>query len=233
MPPLPPPLDDYAWEQLLARVAAGRGVDFAAPPPALLAALPQLRDHVQRLSDELDDVGERRWLAAALAALAHQVEADSLPDTPGRPAPHEQSTGSDTGVDADAAMAVEVAVAIVIGPRGVLAGRRRDRIPPWVFPGGAIEPGEAPSAAAVRECAEETGLRVHADLELGRRRHPVTGRAIAYIACHLDDPDATPTMIAPYELDELRWLDAAEIDHRMPELFTPVREHLNHALPLT
>ncbi|GAB1820451.1 NUDIX hydrolase [Herbidospora sp. RD11066] len=30
----------------------------------------------------------------------------------------------------------------------------------WVPPGGRVEPGEAPRAAAVRECAEETGLRL-------------------------------------------------------------------------
>ena len=30
----------------------------------------------------------------------------------------------------------------------------------WSFPGGAIEPGETPEAAAVRETLEETGYRV-------------------------------------------------------------------------
>ena len=34
-------------------------------------------------------------------------------------------------------------------------GRRR-----WGLPGGALDPGESPSAAAIREAAEETGLRV-------------------------------------------------------------------------
>lgn len=31
----------------------------------------------------------------------------------------------------------------------------------FAFPGGRAEPGEAPDAAAIRECAEETGLIVH------------------------------------------------------------------------
>jgi 8-oxo-dGTP pyrophosphatase MutT (NUDIX family) len=41
--------------------------------------------------------------------------------------------------------------------------------PRWIFPGGGIEPGESPRAAAVRELLEETGLVVpEADLvELG------------------------------------------------------------------
>jgi len=30
----------------------------------------------------------------------------------------------------------------------------------WEFPGGKIQPGESPEAAAVRECVEETGLLV-------------------------------------------------------------------------
>ena len=33
----------------------------------------------------------------------------------------------------------------------------------WVFPGGAIEPGETPEQAAVREAREETGLEVRLD----------------------------------------------------------------------
>ena len=59
--------------------------------------------------------------------------------------------------------AVKIGIAVVerddqflIGPRGsdqVLAGK-------WEFPGGKVETGESPSATAVRECGEETGLTV-------------------------------------------------------------------------
>lgn len=41
----------------------------------------------------------------------------------------------------------------------VLLIKRRD-IPVWVLPGGGIEPGESPSAAAKREAEEETGFQV-------------------------------------------------------------------------
>lgn len=41
----------------------------------------------------------------------------------------------------------------------VLLTKRRD-IPVWVLPGGGIEPGEAPEAAACREASEETGFKV-------------------------------------------------------------------------
>lgn len=36
-------------------------------------------------------------------------------------------------------------------------------VPRWVLPGGGVELGESPEAAAVREVAEETGYRVELD----------------------------------------------------------------------
>jgi len=41
----------------------------------------------------------------------------------------------------------------------ILLIKRRD-IPVWVLPGGGIEPGESPEAAACREAEEETGYKV-------------------------------------------------------------------------
>jgi len=41
----------------------------------------------------------------------------------------------------------------------------------WDLPGGGIEAGEEPSAAAVRECREETGYEVSVDRLVGTYRH--------------------------------------------------------------
>jgi 8-oxo-dGTP diphosphatase len=71
-----------------------------------------------------------------------------------------------------------VAGAVVTSRLGVLAGRRRDRIPRWVFPGGKIKPGEAPEDAAARETREETGLRARATGIIGSRVHPATRAAL-------------------------------------------------------
>jgi hypothetical protein len=49
--------------------------------------------------------------------------------------------------------------AIVLGPRGVLLLRHK-RLGIWLQPGGHIDPGETPWAAALREAHEETGLGV-------------------------------------------------------------------------
>lgn len=68
-----------------------------------------------------------------------------------------------------------VAVAVVTSHLGVLVGKRRDGDPPWVFPGGELEPGESPEDAAVRETLEETGLRVRATGVIGSRVHPELG----------------------------------------------------------
>lgn len=56
-----------------------------------------------------------------------------------------------------------IAVAVVLRGDHVLIGRRPPGVPLaglWEFPGGKVQPGETPAAAAVRECQEETGLAV-------------------------------------------------------------------------
>lgn len=216
-PPHPPPPSGPSVTELLARVAAERGIDFEPTPPAVVEALPGLVEVVDHLAERLHDPQERRWLAAALAALSHRAQLSALAE------PH----------DADPQMTEErpagtggVAVAVVTSPLGVLAGRRRDGIPRWVFPGGAIEHGETPAEAAVRECAEETGLHVVPGRVIGCRAHPVTGEVLTYVACTPSDGLAAHAA-APDELVEVRWLNHAQVQEVMPELYGAVRDHLD------
>jgi len=64
--------------------------------------------------------------------------------------------------------------AIVVGPRGTVLHLHK-RIGVWMQPGGHLDPGEAPSEAALRESREETGLPV---------RHPDGGERLIHLDAH-------------------------------------------------
>ena len=122
-----------------------------------------------------------------------------------------------------------VAAAIVTGPLGVLVGRRRDGEPLWTFPGGKIEPGESPTASAVRETLEETGIVIRATGVIGSRVHPVTGVLIVYVAAV--PVNGARALAGPYgELAEVRWVGAAEATELMSGMFGLVREHVRSKL---
>jgi 8-oxo-dGTP pyrophosphatase MutT (NUDIX family) len=110
--------------------------------------------------------------------------------------------------DRDAAATHITASAVVVGARGVLLHRHR-RLLRWLQPGGHLDPGELPEDAALRECAEETGLLV---------RHPPSGPLLVHVDVHgaADDhvhldlrylvfgPDAEPAPL-PGESQEAAW----------------------------
>jgi 8-oxo-dGTP pyrophosphatase MutT (NUDIX family) len=66
------------------------------------------------------------------------------------------------------------ASAIVVGPRGTVLHLHK-RLGRWMQPGGHIEPGESPPAAALREATEELGLHVE---------HPAEGPQLLHIDVH-------------------------------------------------
>jgi 8-oxo-dGTP diphosphatase len=124
-----------------------------------------------------------------------------------------------------------IAAAIIVSEGRVLMVRRRVKEGElsWQFPAGAVEPGESPDEAAVRESLEETGLTVRAMKRLGERTHPATGRTMVYVAC--DVVAGTPYVGDEEELAEVAWCDQATVASQIPSpLYGPVQDYLDTAL---
>lgn len=124
-----------------------------------------------------------------------------------------------------------ISAAIIAHNGRVLMVRRRvaEGQLSWQFPAGAIEPGESPEDAAVRETLEETGLTVAAVRLLGERIHPKTHRAMSYTAC--DVVSGTAHVADDEELAALAWCAHAEIaEYVSYGLFPPVQDYLDQVL---
>jgi ADP-ribose pyrophosphatase YjhB (NUDIX family) len=119
-----------------------------------------------------------------------------------------------------------VALAIVTSSRGVLIERRKDGIPPYTFPGGEVLVGETAAAALTRKVPAETGVRIKPVLLFGRRIHPRTGRTMVYLAAEAEDDTAEPQVLDTDDLDAVEWADLDTVRERMPDMYPPVREHL-------
>ncbi len=73
----------------------------------------------------------------------------------------------------------------------------------WEFPGGKVEPGEAPEAAVIRELAEELGIAARVDRELMRYEYQYPGRSrILLIFYRVMDFDGDPRNL---DFEQLRW----------------------------
>jgi len=83
----------------------------------------------------------------------------------------------------------------------------RPRYDDWSLPKGKLDAGESVRAAAVREVAEETGVRVALGRFLGEVRYRVEGdhKVVDYFAAHAESGSFAPSD----EVDEVRWLPVA------------------------
>jgi len=107
---------------------------------------------------------------------------------------------------------VEGVVAVIPHDGKWLATRRAERIAFggwWCFPGGAIEPGEQPAEALIREVREEVGLEIEPDREIWRWQRPDGGLLLYWWLTRLVDepPEVQPN---PAEVAEVRWVTPAD-----------------------
>lgn len=97
----------------------------------------------------------------------------------------------------------------------------------WEFPGGKVEPGEAPSAAIIREIQEELGCAINVVLALPAFVHHYERATIEMIpfVCRLA-PDSPPphahehVALAWVQADELTAYDLAAADFPVVESYS-------------
>ena len=112
--------------------------------------------------------------------------------------------------------------------RGVLL-IHRPRYDDWSFPKGKADPGEHVLATAVREVAEETGLRVRLAAPLPDQRYRVSGRPkrVHYWVGRVVGDDDVSGFVANGEVDEVAWLPWDEARARLTYPYD--RDTLDHA----
>jgi 8-oxo-dGTP pyrophosphatase MutT (NUDIX family)/phosphohistidine phosphatase SixA len=108
---------------------------------------------------------------------------------------------------------VLAAGAVVFRPGKEVLLIHRPRYDDWSFPKGKLDPGEHLAAAAVREVAEETGLRVRLGPPLSGQRYLMDSgvrKAVSYWAgWAVGDPDVSE--YAPNsEVDAVEWVPYAK-----------------------
>lgn len=106
-------------------------------------------------------------------------------------------------------MPTRIAIAVVEFEGRYLIGQRPEGVPLaglWEFPGGKLEAGESPEAAARRECLEEAGIDVIVEDECFTTEHDYAhGRVeLHFFQCRPRDPSRPPR--PPY-----RWIARADL----------------------
>jgi len=104
---------------------------------------------------------------------------------------------------------IEAAGGVVMRDDGKVALVHRPEYDDWTLPKGKLDAGESFEEAALREVWEETGLRCRLVRELPATEYTVRDRTKVvryWLMSVVEDPTFEPND----EVDELRWLSAAD-----------------------
>lgn len=106
-----------------------------------------------------------------------------------------------------------VVAGLIVAPDGkvLITKRRADQAMPlqWEFPGGKVEPGEAPIAALARELREEIGAvaQVGRIWEVLCHAYPAFDLVMLVYACRL----ASGEVARAVEVEDLAWVSTADL----------------------
>ncbi len=106
---------------------------------------------------------------------------------------------------------------VVVGrPGGEVLLVHRPKYDDWSFPKGKLDRGEVAEVAAVREVAEETGLRVRLGVRLADQHYPIKAgtKQVHYWSGRVLGDDRVVGYSRGSEIDEVRWVpwrDALEV----------------------
>lgn len=96
----------------------------------------------------------------------------------------------------------------------------------WQFPAGQLGGERDLRARVEREVLSETGVKVSVASEIGRRRHPLSGKLCAYFALTYVSGEASN--LENHENIYVAWVPVAEVENYFGDnLFPKVKKYLN------
>ena len=111
---------------------------------------------------------------------------------------------------------VGIGVILVNGEGQILLGKRKNsHAPYWSIPGGHLEMGESFEACAIREVAEETGIRLESVCFVAVTNdlatHAACGKHYISIALLAEGVTQQPRLCEPEKCEGWQWCDPAAL----------------------
>lgn len=104
--------------------------------------------------------------------------------------------------------------------------RKTQKRTQWEIPGGGVEAGEEPDAAAIRELQEELGVTVQIVHELGHRKFTEGANNFDYTWFLAEITDGEPSIKEPELYDKFGYLSLVTLTRRYDELSANTKNFL-------